>query len=128
MRTGLFTDLSSAPPTKKKSLVYSDPDIDRYCGAVSVGISNNGYDLAIGASGSYGRGDAYAFDSDSAADFGAPYVRTSVEDRTVFIFLSGAKNAVTRAAKQTVQKIKERRREAAAEEAAESKATTPGSP
>jgi len=122
VRTGLFTDLSSAPALKKSSFVYSDPDIDRYGGALSVGINNAGYDLAIGASGSYGRGDAYAFDTDSQADFSEPYKRTSVEDRTVFIFLSGAKNAVNRVAKQTVQKIKERRREAAAREEAEAAA------
>lgn len=118
IRTGLFTDLSSAPAIKQRSLVYSDPDIDRYGGALSVGFDNGGYDLAIGASGSYGRGDAYAFDADAEADFAEPYVRTSVEDRTVFIFLSGAKKALTRVAKRTVDAFKERRKREAAEEQA----------
>ncbi len=118
LRSGLFTDLSSAPALKKSSYVYSDPDIDRYGGALSVGLNSGGYNLAIGASGSYGRGDAYAFDSDAQADSGAPYKRTSVEDRTVFLFLSGAKNAVSRVATQTMDTIKERRREAEAETAA----------
>ncbi len=112
VRAGLFTDLSSAPAIKKRSYTYSDPDIDRFGGALSVGINNNGYDLTVGASGSYGRGDAYAFDASNAADFSAPYIRTGVEDRTVFVFLSGAKQAVMRVAKQTVQKVEDRRREA----------------
>jgi len=52
-------------------------------------------------------------------------VRTTVEDRTVFIFLSGAKKAVMRATKRTVDTLKLRREAAEAEKDAQNGEVSP---
>jgi hypothetical protein len=95
--------------------VYSPADIDRFGAALSVGIVASGYDVSIGAAGLYGRGDALAYNTNVADDPSDPayfsYVPTRVTDQTVFVFISGAKRAAQRLAKQTYKKVEDRLRE-----------------
>jgi hypothetical protein len=106
VRAGLFTSLSAAPPVPRQSTQYYAPDIHRFGGALSLGVTTSGYDLSLGAAGLYGRGDAMALDTTNAAD---PYQRTSVRDATLFVFLTGARNAITRLAKDAQEKFLEQK-------------------
>jgi hypothetical protein len=115
----LFTSLSAAPSVPRESSKYYAPDINRYGGALSVGINAGGYDLSLGSAGLYGRGDALAFDT--RPDASALYRRTEVTDATLFIFLTWIRNAIGKLAKTADQRLQElkKQREAAGEPANE---------
>jgi hypothetical protein len=128
LRGGFFTDLSSAPMPKKRSNELFPNDVNRYGAALSAGLMAGGYDLSIGAAGRMGRGKGMAY---SAADFEFTYHRTNVEEQTVFVFISGAKRAVTRLAKQAYRKLRDRDEEPETKEPApraEPAATEPSTP
>jgi hypothetical protein len=108
IRAGFFTSLSAAPSVPRESSVYYAPDINRYGGALSVGLNAGGYDLSLGSAGLFGRGDALAFDT--RPDASALYQRTEVKDATLFIFLTGIRNAVQKLAKSADQKLQELKR------------------
>jgi hypothetical protein len=124
VRAGLFTSLSAAPSVPRESSSYYAPDINRYGGALSVGINAGGYDLSLGSAGLYGRGHAQAFDTNP--DASALYKRTAVKDATLFIFLTGIRNAIGKLAKSADEKLQELKQRRAAAEAAEAAEGTEG--
>lgn len=102
LRAGFFTSLSAAPDVPRESDTYYYPDINRFGGALSVGVNAAGYDLSLGATGLFGRGDALAYD---LTDLGMPYQRTAVREATLFVFLTGMRNAISRLAKDAQDKL-----------------------
>jgi hypothetical protein len=102
LRAGVFSSLSAAPDVPRQSRDYRAPDIHRFGGALSVGIMAAGYDLSLGAAGLYGRGDALAYDVGNDA---MPYQRTGVREATLFVFLTGMRNAISKLAKQAEEKF-----------------------
>jgi len=112
LRAGLFTSLSAAPSVPRVSDTYYTPDVNLYGGAFSAGYVASGYDLSLGVAGLIGWGDGVAYNTNAAA--GATYQRTDVFDRTLFVFLSGAKSAVSRLASTAEKKLQELRRESEA--------------
>ncbi len=106
VRAGLFTSLSAAPEVPAASTQYFAPDIHRFGGAISVGLTRSGYDLSLGAAGMFGRGRGMALDLTNDAE---PYQRTAVHEGTLFVFLTGARNAITRLAKEAQEKFIEKR-------------------
>ncbi len=114
LRGGLFTSLSAAPSVPRVSETYYTPDVNLYGGAFSAGYVANGYDLSLGVAGLIGWGDGVAHDTQVAPEI---YRRTEVFDRTLFIFLSGAKSAVNKLASTAQKKLQQIRREIDAENA-----------
>jgi hypothetical protein len=106
VRAGLFTSLSAAPDVPRASTQYYAPDINRFGGALSVGVTRAGYDLSLGAAGLYGRGTGMALDLTNDA---MPYQRTSVVDATLFVFLTGARAAISHLAKEAQEKFLEKK-------------------
>jgi hypothetical protein len=102
VRAGVFTSLSAAPDVPRESARYFAPDIHRFGGALSVGGHASGYDLSIGVTGLLGRGDAQAYDLTSSA---MPYQRTQVRDATLFIFVTGMRNAISKLAIHAQEKL-----------------------
>lgn len=105
LRVGFFTDLSAAPPVPKVSGTVVPTDLNRFGGALSVGLISGGYDLSVGAAGVMGRGDGQAYDLSRQS---GPFFRTEVIDRTLFVFISGAKSAVTKLAKAAYRSLRSR--------------------
>lgn len=106
VRAGLFTSLSAAPKVPRTSTQYFAPDIHRFGGAISVGLTRSGYDLSLGAAGMFGRGRAMALDITNEAE---PYQRTTVHEGTLFVFLTGARNAISRLAKEAQERFIEKK-------------------
>lgn len=106
VRGGLFTSLSAAPKVPRQSTEYFAPDIHRFGGAISVGVTRSGYDLSLGAAGMFGRGRAMALDVTNPDQ---PYQRTVVHEGTLFVFLTGARNAFSHLAKQAQEKFIEKK-------------------
>jgi long-subunit fatty acid transport protein len=102
LRAGLFTSLSAAPSVPRESASYYAPDIHRFGGAFSVGVVKAGYDLSLGVTGLWGRGDAMAYDLTDSAN---PYHRTLVHEGTLFVFLTGMRNAISKLAKHAEEKF-----------------------
>ncbi len=121
LRGGFFTSLSAAPDIPSVSSTYSSPDMNLYGGALSVGYVASGYDLSLGCAGLLGFGDAIAYNIDGPD--GNVYERTTVNDRTLYIFLSGAKSAVSKLASTADKKLQQIRREYEAEAAREARRT-----
>jgi hypothetical protein len=102
VRAGLFTSLSAAPAVPRRSANYFAPDIHRFGGAFSAGVTASGYDLSLGVAGLFGRGDAMAYDT---ADTASPYHRTVVHEGTLFVFLTGMRNAISKLAKHAEERF-----------------------
>ncbi len=100
LRGGVFTDFSSAP-----KLTDSDHPqltrIHRFGGALSVGYQNYGYDITIGATGSFGRGEASVFHplGSSGGEYVRPWRPAEYEERAIYIFIAGMQKAVAKTAK-----------------------------
>jgi long-chain fatty acid transport protein len=108
LRVGFFTDLSAAPSVRKASTAVAPADVHRFGGALSLGLIAGGYDVSIGAAGVMGRGDGQAYDLSPQAGSSGPFFRTEVSDRTLFVFISGAKSAVTKLAKAAYRNLRSR--------------------
>jgi hypothetical protein len=102
LRAGLFSDLSAAPNLPRTSTVYRPADVHRVGATLSFGIVSAGYDVSLGAVGKFGHGKAMALAVDSED---APYRRTTVQENTLYVFLTGARRAVGRLVKGTVDRI-----------------------
>jgi hypothetical protein len=71
-----------------------------------VGLTRSGYDLSLGAAGMLGRGRAMALDITNEAE---PYQRTTLHEGTLFVFLTGARNAISRLAKEAQERFIEKK-------------------
>jgi hypothetical protein len=104
LRNGFFTDFSSAPQV----VASADPQlprVNRYGATLSVGWQNMGYDIAVGVMGAYGRGYASVFNPGGEP---AEWRPAPMEERALYVFVSGIQKAVVRGAKQAYKKVEER--------------------
>ena len=100
LRAGVFTDLSAAPAIDSPTDRYALARVDGVGASLSVGIRSGGYDLAIGAAGVLGFGDGLRLNENPGLDPDPEtFLPTEVESRSVYFFLSGAKRAVSRLAR-----------------------------
>jgi long-chain fatty acid transport protein len=106
LRAGAFTSLSAAPPIAEVSATYQPPEVNFFGGTFSVGYVASGFDLSLGLAGLLGIGDSQAF-SPEAPDEEA-YRRASVRDGMLFVFLSGAKSAVSKLAAVADRELQQR--------------------
>jgi hypothetical protein len=105
IRNGLFTDFSSAPHVVA-GLEPQLPRVHRYGATLSLGWQSRGYDIAVGAMGAFGRG--YASVNHPGSEL-QPWQPASMEERALYVFISGIQKAVVRGAKQVYKKVEERR-------------------
>lgn len=99
-RVGVFTDLSAAPSIDGPSDRYAPARVNGYGATLSVGVQSGGYDLAIGAAGLLGTGRGLALNPAPGFDpVPETFVPTDVRSRSVYFFLSGAKRAASRLAR-----------------------------
>jgi long-subunit fatty acid transport protein len=103
LRAGIFSDLSAAPNLPRTSSFYRPADVNRVGAALSFGIVSSGYDVSLGAIGKFGYGNAMAFSVGPNGE--ASYARTSQEEHTLYVFLTGARRAIGRLTKVTVERI-----------------------
>ena len=90
---GFFTDLSCAVKIPNDPTQYYNPRTQRLGGTLSISMNVAGIALALGSTFIYGRGDATGVmvDFDSLA---ADYTRTQISSRIVYLYLTGATQAV----------------------------------
>jgi long-subunit fatty acid transport protein len=105
LRAGVFSDLSAAPDLPRTSGYYRPADVNRVGAALSFGIVTAGYDVSLGAIGKFGYGNAMAFSVGPSGE--SSYARTSQEEHTLHVFLTGARRAIGRLASVTVEKLNE---------------------
>lgn len=91
LRAGVFTNFSSAP-TPEEGAVAMNPHVDRFGASLSTGYRDDDYDIQVGIAGLTGAGTALV-PSASGDPF---YVRTDMRANSVYLFISGAKEAVGR--------------------------------
>jgi long-subunit fatty acid transport protein len=113
MQTGLFTDLSAAPRLPARSETQRPDHIHRFGAALSIGFGAKGFGLALGTVARFGLGSALAPSGDET---GAPYQRFSAREHTLFVFLTGARRAVSKLADAAIDMLNERRDEEAVKE------------
>lgn len=99
VRVGFFTDRSAAPAITGPTAEYQHVDIDRYGATFSIGFRDDAYDLSVGVAALFGRGDALR----TNPDFDPQYLPTEARDRVIYFFISGARRAASRFAKQIVR-------------------------
>lgn len=105
LRSGLFTDLSGAPNVPKTSDIYRPSDVNRLGATLSVGVLTRGYDFSLGATTTVGWGNTLALAPD-AVD--SRYVRTTMREETLFVFLSGARSAAGKLAEDAYKRVRDK--------------------
>jgi long-chain fatty acid transport protein len=123
LQGGAFTDFSAAHRLPETAPEQRPDHIHRFGLSGSVGFGAKGVDLALGAVGRLGYGQAL-----SPAPEGAKgaYLRSNAHEYTLFVFLTGARTAVAKLADVAIDKINERREEAAAAQEAAAEEPKPG--
>lgn len=106
LRAGTFTSLSAAPSIPELSNSYQPTKVNFFGGAFSVGYVASGFDLSLGLAGLLGFGNGQSFNPDAIGD--EVYHRTNVRDGMLFVFLSGAKSAVSKLAAAADRTLQER--------------------
>jgi hypothetical protein len=102
--TGVFTDLSAAPPITGPSDIYAFPDVDRFGVTGSLGWRAKGYNLQIGGALVLGGGDALVVDTEAGSPIYSP---SRWHERTITFFISGYQRAAQDLAKSTVKTVLE---------------------
>ncbi|MBW2278552.1 MAG: hypothetical protein JRF63_13745 [Deltaproteobacteria bacterium] len=105
VRTGLFSDFSSAP-----EVVAGDTPqltrVHRVGGTFSIGHRGAGHDITLGVIGTYGAGEASVYYPEAARDPGeAAFQPAAYTDRAIYIFVAGAQQAVEGTARELWKKI-----------------------
>jgi hypothetical protein len=94
LRGGSFFERSSAPELPASTDTYS-PDRIHYAGAsLSFGIRTGHYDFSVGAIGVLGFGNGLALRRDPAPAAPERYETAGVSERTLLVFVGGARSAV----------------------------------
>jgi len=105
VRTGLFSDFSSAPAV----VAGSSPQltrVHRLGGTFSIGHRGQGHDITVGVIGTYGSGHASVFHPDAARSPGeAAFQPEAYTDRAIYVFVAGAQQAIGDKAKEWWRKI-----------------------
>lgn len=122
---GLFTNLSAAPDVPETSTEYTPDQISMFGASIAVGVDTQGYRLALGATGFFGRGDALSFTVDREARV-TGYERTKSNKSAVLLYIAGAVSVASKGAKDVQKKYKERKARKDAEGAEEQDAVDAG--
>ena len=104
-RVGAFTNLSAAPPVDGPSNALRPTSIDMFGVTGAVGIRSGGYDVAIGAALLMGSGTGYRMNDFADPAVSETYLPTDVSARTIYFFLSGAKRAAGRLARDVYDEV-----------------------
>lgn len=91
LRAGVFTNFSSAPDPEEGAIAMN-PQVHRFGASLSTGYRDDDYDIQVGVAGLTGVGTALV----PSADGDPFYERTDLRSHSVYVFLSGAKEAVGR--------------------------------
>ncbi|MFO8070908.1 MAG: hypothetical protein R6V85_03440 [Polyangia bacterium] len=103
IRNGLFTDFSSAPPV----VAGDEPQlshVNRYGATLAVGYRNKGYDIAVGVMGAIGIGQAAVH---HPYDEQTPWRPAEMEERALYVFISGIQKAAVRGARKLYDEARE---------------------
>jgi hypothetical protein len=109
-RVGAFTNRSAAPRVQANSDVYRSERVHHYGGSFGLGVHVGPYHLTLGLAGSRGRGSALSVDADPVG--AGTYVRTGVEERVLYLFVTGATRSVARLAQSALHRVQNRGRHA----------------
>lgn len=93
IRGGVLVERSSAPEVPLTSSVYARERVHTVGGALSIGLRSGWYDVSIGATGLYGVGEGLGL-MQGAADEAPSYRATDIEEATLLVFVTGARQAV----------------------------------
>lgn len=106
LRVGVFTNLSSAPAVAGPTDVYSPADVNLFGASVSAGFRAEGYDLSVGVAGIYGRGRGLRLNPSPGLDpTPQTFLPTDVEQRTIYITISGERRALMRLARNVYHDV-----------------------
>lgn len=108
LRAGLFTNFSSVPAVNAPTDVYSPDDVNLFGASLSVGFRAEGYDLSVGVAGIYGRGHGLRLNPSPGLDpTPQTFLPTDVEQRTIYITISGERRALMRLARNVYHDVAE---------------------
>lgn len=105
-RVGAFTNRSAAPRIPDTTTEYRLEQVHHYGGSFGLGVHVGAYHLTMGLAGSRGRGSALSVDTDPAST--ANYARTRVEERVLYVFITGATRSVARLAQSALHRVQNR--------------------
>lgn len=106
-RVGAFTNRSAAPNLPATTNEYHLEQVHHYGASFGLGVHVGAYHLTMGIAGSRGRGDALSVDTNPAGTTDV-YVRTRVEQRVLYLFLTGATRSVARLAQSALHRVQNR--------------------
>ncbi|MEM9191625.1 MAG: hypothetical protein AAGF12_20795 [Myxococcota bacterium] len=95
IRGGVRFDPSTAPDVLGTETTYVRDDIDRLGFALSVGYQTEDFDFAVGTTAIFGWGQGLAL-TRSFVDGSFGYQAADVNERTVYLFISGATSVIRR--------------------------------
>ncbi len=110
IRGGAFTDFSSAPDVEFSQSPQLTK-VNRIGSTLSISFRDKGYDMTVGMAGSFGYGQVGVFRPDAvrgAED--APWEPATYMERTLYVFVAGVQKAMSKKAKELVQKATEQQR------------------
>lgn len=105
-RVGAFTNRSAAPRIPASTTEYRLEQVHHYGAAFGLGVHIGAYHLTMGVAGSRGRGSALSVDTNPAST--EIYVRTRVEERVLYVFITGATRSVARLAQSALHRVQNR--------------------
>ncbi len=107
LRVGVFTNRSAAPDVPAFSQRYVPDDVHQYGASLSVGLRAGGYDLSLGGAAMLGWGDGLrklGAGEPEALDWS--YARTDITDSTIVFFITGYRQAMSRAARMAYEEVR----------------------
>lgn len=108
-RVGAFTNRSAAPRVPDNTSTYRLERVHHYGASFGLGVHVGAYHLTLGLAGSRGRGSALSVDTDPAST--TIYARTGVEERVLYLFVTGATRSVARLARSALHRVRHRGQE-----------------
>jgi hypothetical protein len=105
-RVGAFTNRSAAPRIPDTTSQYRLEQVHHYGASFGLGVHVGAYHLTMGLAGSRGRGSALSVDTNPSST--AIYARTRVEERVLYVFITGATRSVARLAQSALHRVQNR--------------------
>jgi long-chain fatty acid transport protein len=113
LQSGFFSDLSAAPRLPKVSPEALPDHMHRFGTSLSLGFGAKGINLALGTVVRLGFGQALAPTNDAGP---VSYLRSDAREYTLFVFLTGARSAVSKLADVAIDKLNEAREQSISEQ------------
>lgn len=108
-RVGAFTNRSAAPRVPETTSTYRLERVHHYGASFGLGLHVGAYHLTLGIAGSRGRGSALSVDADPVGS--GTYARTGIEERVLYVFVTGATRSVARLAQSALHRVQNRGRQ-----------------